>query len=417
MSELRSGRLSPGELLETCLANIELREPTVRAWVVVDASRARRRAAELAALTESERANLPLFGLPIGVKDIIDVAGFPTRAGSPLTSSEPVPHDAPLVARLRAAGAIILGKTVTTEFAYLDPPPTRNPWNLDRTPGGSSSGSAAAVAAGTCLAAIGTQTGGSVIRPAAFCGIVGFKPTYGWCGAEGVFPLAKSLDHPGIMARTVGDAALVYRAVRQDTNAEPPLPADVPHIGVVNGYFQEHASPSVRSCVGNAIEKIKQAGGDVFSIELPAAFKKVHENHLRIMSVEAGEVHRERHANHRDQMGTRIRELVERGFATSAADYAAALAHQQQFKAAMENLFAVHRCVLAMPAAPTTAPTPETTGDPRFNSPWSYAGLPAITIPCGLDDEGLPIGLQLVAAAHCERELLDAAAWCERMLG
>ena len=432
--------MSPGEVLETCLANIDLRESAVRAWVVVDREAARRRAAELAALPHAERAKLPLFGVPIGVKDIIDVAGLPTRAGSPLTSSAPVAHDAPLIARLRAAGAIILGKTVTTEFAYLDPPVTRNPWNLDRTPGGSSSGSAAAVAAGMCLAAIGTQTGGSVIRPAAFCGVVGFKPSYGWCSAEGVFPLAAWLDHLGIMARTVADAAAVYHAILGDTSiesapssgtthdstsssrpshlrgeeTESPLPA--PRIGIVGGYFHEHASPAVRECFAQAIEKAGQGGATVFPIELPPSFNTAHENHLRLMAVGAGEVHGQRYANHREQMGPRIRELVARGLATSTADYAAALEHQQEFQAAMARLFATHNCILAMPSAPTTAPTPETTGDPRFNSPWSYAGLPAITIPCGFDD-GLPIGLQVVGAGQGERELLAAAAWCERALG
>ena len=219
--KIRDKRLTPRELVDACLKRIERVEPDVRAWVSVDAEGARRRADELTELAARGEILGPLHGIPIGIKDIIDVAGWPTRAGSPLRDGHLAREDAAVVARLRNAGAIILGKTVTTEFAWIDPPPTRNPWDATRTPGGSSSGSAAAVASGMCVAAIGSQTGGSIIRPASYCGVCGLKPTFGVVSRVGVLPLSISLDHVGPIARCVDDLAVVFGVIADPDPVSP----------------------------------------------------------------------------------------------------------------------------------------------------------------------------------------------------
>src|SRR5487761_1605570 len=206
--EIHAGRLAPLTLVEQCLAAIERFEPQIHAWVLVDESAAREAARRAGDEIAAGRYRGPLHGVPLGIKDIVDVAGWPTRAGSPLRAAHRADHDAAVVARLRAAGAIFLGETVPTEFASFDPPPTRNPFNPLRTPGGSSSGSAAAVATGMCLGALGSQTGGSITRPASYCGVAGCKPTYGRVSLSGIVPLSFHLDHPGPIAKTVADLAV-----------------------------------------------------------------------------------------------------------------------------------------------------------------------------------------------------------------
>src|SRR4051812_14642939 len=209
---IRKGELTPSDLLEQCFARIDKYEERVRAWVYIDREGAREQAARLTTEVKQNYRG-PLHGIPVGIKDIIDVFDMPTACGSKLWANSYARRDATCVERLRQAGAVILGKTVTTPFAYIDPPPTRNPWNLDRTPGGSSSGSAAAVACGMCLAALGTQTGGSVTRPASYCGVYSLKPTHGRVSVDGVLPFAPSLDHVGVMANCVRDLAIVFQAI------------------------------------------------------------------------------------------------------------------------------------------------------------------------------------------------------------
>ena len=225
--QLRAARLSCQDLVETCLARIDRFEESVRAWVLVDSHGARDEARRLDAELAAGHSRGPLHGIPLGIKDIIDVAGWPTLAGSRLRLGNVAAHDAPVVARLRAAGAVILGKTVTTEFASFDPPPTRNPWNLERTPAGSSSGSAAAVSLGMCVAAMGSQTGGSITRPAGYCGVAGCKPSYGRVSLTGIVPLAFHLDHPGPLARDVTDLAIML-SVLAGYDASDPASIDRP---------------------------------------------------------------------------------------------------------------------------------------------------------------------------------------------
>src|SRR6476661_2462189 len=216
--DLREGTLRPSDLVEHCLKRIEQLESDVRAWVSVDVTGARREAKRLDALQDDGEWLSPLHGIPIGIKDIIDVAGWPTKCSSPLREHHIAERDAAVVAFLKKSGAILLGKTVTTEWACFDPPPTRNPWNLERTPGGSSSGSAAAVATDMCMAALGTQTGGSIIRPAAFCGVTGLKPGFGELPLEGIAPLTLHIDHVGPIARRVSDLYVVWQALAADAH-------------------------------------------------------------------------------------------------------------------------------------------------------------------------------------------------------
>lgn len=414
---IRAGRLTPSDLIDHCLARIHQFEDRIRAWVLVDEDGARREAERLTNLARQGEIVGPLHGIPIGIKDIIDVAGMPTRCGSPLReNAPPAEKDAAVVANLRAAGGIILGKTVTTEWACFDPPPTRNPWNLNHTPGGSSSGSAAAVAMEMCMAALGTQTGGSIIRPAAYCGVCGLKPTFGKLDMRGIQPVSVHLDHVGPLARSVADLLVVYNALCGEDEIAPNIRVEQCGIGLCDEFFLAEASDEVRTAIGDVWRKMSRDVKNTSSPALPKSFAHVHEHHWRIMAVEAADVHREAFAKSPDNFGPKVASLIEEGLATSAGDYAAALEHQQQFQHDVSQSFSSPTC-WAIPSTPTTAPGLETTGDARFNSPWSYAGLPAITLPCGLDAGGLPVGLQLVGALNDEEGLFTAAAQCEKVAG
>lgn len=419
-ADLRAGRVRCVDLVEHCLTAIDAREPEIRAWVRVDADGAREQARERDRELADGRDRGPLHGIPIGIKDIVDVQGLPTAAGFAPWADQVAEEDAPLVAGLREAGAVILGKTVTTTFAWIDPPVTRNPWNPGRTPGGSSSGSAAAVAAGMCLGAVGTQTGGSIVRPAAFCGVAGLKPTYGLVSAEGIVPFAPSLDHPGPIARTVGDLAVLLDAMAGigpacedavDARTGPPT------LGRLTGPFLDRARPEALAALDRALAVLEAAGARVVEVRLPEAFEEVLRYHRLVMAAEAAVSHAEWFEPHRDDYPERIRALVEEGLAVLAADYIRACDHLDAVRERTELLLgrdpfgAVD--ALAMPPAIGPAPDPSTTGDPAFNSPWSFAGLPTATFPVGLDPDGLPLGLQLIGPAEGDSALLGVAAWAE----
>ena len=424
------------ELVEECLDRIRRYDDRVRAWVLVDEEGARRAAAAAdEAITRGESISL-LHGIPLGIKDIIDVAGWPTRAGSRLRENHRASNDAPLVASLRRAGAILLGKTVTVEFACFDPPPTRNPWDpaLQHTPGGSSSGSAAAVAMGMCLGALGTQTGGSLVRPSTYCGIATCKPTFGRLPTDGVVPVSYHLDHPGPMARTVEDLKILLDHLPwSDQGLSRVLPgglaplagqedaairslADQPTLGLVETMFLDEAQQSVRQATEVALDALRRGGARFERVTLPEGFREILPLHRRIMAVEAAAYHRHNFAAHRDLYGPMIAVLLDEGLATSAVDYAAALAHQREFQRRIGPLFDGFDA-LVMPSTDTTAPaTLATTGNNRNQAPWSYLGVPVISIPCGLADDGMPVGLQLVQRHNRELELFRVAQWCEERL-
>ncbi len=417
--KLHSRKITAIQLVEDCLARIRRFEDRVHAWVLVDEPGARAAAEEMDREAAEGDFRGPLHGIPLAIKDIVDVAGWPTLAGSSIRKGHRAEADAEIVERLRMAGAIILGKTVTTEFASFDPPPTRNPWNLQRTPGGSSSGSVAAVALGMCLGAIGSQTGGSITRPASFCGVAGCKPTYGRVSLEGIVPLAHSMDHPGPIARKVADLGLLLDVIgRQDpsdTTLEMSACAEPPRLGLLQGFFEDQASPEVRDSMKSAVEALCAQGAQVQPASLESDIAEVHQRHRRVMAVEVAEYHRPWFPARRAEYGRWIAALLDEGWNTTAIDYAEALRRQTEFQ--IEVLVALADAdALILPATVTPAPGLETTGDPRFNSLWSYCGLPTVCIPCSLSPDGLPLGLQLVGWPFSEGSLLAVAAWCEEQL-
>jgi aspartyl-tRNA(Asn)/glutamyl-tRNA(Gln) amidotransferase subunit A len=415
--QIRAGKLTPLELLDGCLTQVHKHDDAVHAWVLVDEAGARQTASEQTREAALARWRGPLHGIPVGIKDIIDVRGLPTRAGSPLCGDQPAAVDAPLVAALRRAGGIILGKTVTVEFACFDPSPTRNPWNLAHTPGGSSSGSAAALAMGMCLGALGTQTGGSLVRPSTYCGVATCKPTFAKLSTEGIVPVSTTLDHAGPMARKVGDLALLLDCLLGVASPRPLKPFGPPRLGVLEKTVLEEADETVRQATQSALEKLAKAGAEIQPLAVPQMFGDVMKMHRRIMAVEAAAYHRERFAAHRDQYGPMIASLLDEGLGIAAVDYVAAKAWHGEFRrraaALLDGVDA-----LIMPSTHTTAPaTLATTGTPHFQAPWSLARLPVVSIPCGVAADGMPAAVQLIGRMDDEARLLRIAAWCERALG
>src|SRR5437879_3123433 len=334
-------------------------------------------------------------------------------AGAGPFAHETPSEDAPAVGRLRAAGAVILGKTATTEFAYMDPAETRNPWNREHTPGGSSSGSAAAVAAGMIPLALGTQTVGSVLRPAAYCGVVGIKPTHGLVPTAGVIPLAWSLDHVGVFTREVADAAAAFAVLaRRSVAAEPCGP---PRLALAPELLRR-ASREVAAHVQATANAFARAGATITEVKLPGSFDGIHAVGQTVLGSEAAAPHEPRFAKHADQYAPEIRRLVEAGLAISAVTYLGANRARLAFREEVLELLAAHDGLLS-PTAP--APAPEglaSTGDASLCAPWSFAGVPAISLPSGLAPSGLPLAIQLGRAAGASARLPSAAAWCERQL-
>src|SRR6058998_534860 len=312
---IRAGTVSPVELVDACLARIRALDGDLRAWSHVAGNEALATARERLAEARAGTLRGPLHGVPVGVKDIFDVAGMPTTGGAkPFAHTRPG-ADAAAVARLRAAGAIILGKTVTTEFAYRDPAPTRNPWNHGHTPGGSSAGSAAAVAARMVPLALGSQTVGSVLRPAAYCGVVGFKGTHGLVPVQGVIPLAWSLDHVGVLARSVTDAALAM-SVLAGRSVEP-LPVSTPRLALAPALLRR-ATPELAAHIESVADALSRAGATVSKIELPSSFRDLSAAGLRVLEAEAAAYHEPRFVKHADEYSPEMRSLVEAGLGLSA---------------------------------------------------------------------------------------------------
>jgi len=426
---LRSGRLTPRQLLEACFEQIERHESRVRAWVFVDRELAIQQAEAATAELRQGHWRGPLHGIPLGIKDIFDVFDWPTAAGSPLWSRSIARRDAIVVERLRQAGAVLMGKTVTTQYASFDPSPTRNPWNSARTPGGSSSGSAAALACGMCLGALGSQTGGSITRPASYCGVAGCKPTYGRVSAAGVVPLAFSMDHPGPMAGCVHDLATMLQVIggpdprdttcttlpMPDLLARLDLPRQPPRLGRLRGLFQDLAQPAVQSMMDAVSSRLAEQRAVMQEVTLPAGFAQVLDCHRKVMAVEAASFHGPRLKRHPEDYQPKIRTLLEEGLACPAPEYTRCKEHQAQLRAAMETCFGDLDALLT-PATTGPAPDLSTTGDPAFNSPWSYTGLPTVCLPTARSPDGLPLAIQLVGRPWDEGRLLATAAWCERVL-
>ncbi|HEX6214758.1 MAG TPA: amidase [Vicinamibacterales bacterium] len=427
-ADVREGRISSVELVTDCLKRIDEVDAEVQAWAFLDRDHALRQAQVLDLHRQNGGALGALHGVPIGIKDIFDTGDMPTELGSPLWSGRTPRRDAAAVARLREAGAVIMGKTVTTEYAYFHPGKTRNPHDPGRTPGGSSSGSAAAVAAAMVPGAIGSQTNGSVIRPAAFCGVVGFKPTHGLIPRSGALMLSRTLDHVGVFARAVEDVALLaetlagYDADDPDTRpvarppfaavagSEPPLP---PRFAFVRSPAWKHAEP----VLGDAFAELVDALGEQAStVEPGASFDQAIDLHRTVMEVEmAHNLHRD-YEQGRDQLSAPLRQIIERGREWKAVDYMRAVAAIEPMNNALVGVFDEYDAILT-PAAPGEAPRGlESTGNPVFCTIWTYLGMPAVTLPLLRSEAGLPIGVQLVGRRGNDARLLRSAHWLVKTL-
>ena len=411
---IRRGEIASADLTAACLARIDKLEPAVLAWAHLDRDGALAAARERDGEARAGRVRGPLHGVPVGIKDIFDVAGMPTTAGAKAFAHTRPTRDSGAVARLRAAGAVIIGKTHTTQFAFRDPSPARNPWDTACTPGGSSSGSAVAVAARMVPCATGSQTVGSILRPAAFCGVVGLKGPHGLVPVDGAVPLAWSLDHIGPFARSVDDAALVL-SVMAGVKLEPTT-VDAPRLAVGRQLF-ERADPDLRHHLEGVVERLAQAGARVTELTLPPQFGGIHAAGTVVLEVEAATYHQPAFAQHASDYGPGMREMLQIGLTRPATEYVTANRARIAFRDAMIPLLEAHDALLS-PTAPGPAPAGlGWTGDASLCAPWSSAGVPSISLPTGLNPSGLPLALQLIQAPRGLERLLGVAAWCESVLG
>ena len=420
---VRDGAVSSEQLVEACLARVREAEPKVQAWAFIDPEHALAQARAADDRRKQGAPLGPLHGVPVGVKDIFDTGDMPTGDGTVLHAGRTPAHDATAVTRLRAAGAVIMGKTVTTELAYFSPGKTRNPHNPEHTPGGSSSGSAAAVACSMVPLAIGSQTNGSVIRPAAFCGVYGFKPSHGLISRHGVLKLSRTLDHVGVFARTVEDVAIACEALAgwdehdPDTRLgaripfadiaaeEPPMP---PRLAFVKTPMWDKAEEETREAFR---ELVAHLGESVAEFPLPENARVALDWHRTIMEAEMAANLAAEYERGREQLSEPLRALLERGRACSAFDYQAALARASQVAEGLGPLFERYDAIIT-PSAPGTAPRGlQSTGNPVFCTLWTLAGMPALNLPLMEGGGGLPLGVQLVGQRGDDARLLRTARW------
>jgi aspartyl-tRNA(Asn)/glutamyl-tRNA(Gln) amidotransferase subunit A len=413
-SAIRAGRLSAVEYAQALLSRIDAIEPRVHAWFTVDRHGVLSEARKCDDEARDGRFRGSLHGVPIGIKDLFFTKGLATTMGSPVFANFVPQHDARAVARLKQAGAIILGKCVTTMFANLDPSPTKNPWNPAHTPGGSSSGSAAAVAARMCPGAVGSQTLGSVGRPAAFNGVTSLVPTQQRISLENAFPLAWSLDHVGLFGRSVADLELMLDAMAE-TSIEKPAVRRPVRLGVVREFFYDKASSEARSVNDSVVGKLENAGFHIEEVRLPEIFSAAQAALRVIVRSEAASNHEELFREHRDTYGRKIRALVETGMLLDAASYVRARRIRKKYQREMARILERFDAIVT-PAAVGTAPDLSSTGDPVMNSPWTLADVPIVTLPCAIGANGLPLAVQLSAAPLQEGLLLGVAKVVEGVI-
>ncbi|MCB4820992.1 amidase [Roseicella aerolata] len=409
---LRDGSLTAAALTEALLDRIAAREPSIRAFAWLDPALARRRAAALDAARAAGRPSGPLHGLALGVKDVLDTADQPSQYGSPIWAGHRPRADSACVALGRRAGAIVLGKTVTTEFATRHPGPTANPANPAHTPGGSSSGSAAGAAAGFFHAGFGTQTAGSIIRPAAFCGAVGFKPSFGTLHRAGMKVMSESLDTIGVITRTVGDAALVMAGLTGGNFGTPEAKAPrAPKLGLCWGPTADQAGPETHAMIERVAAAAAKAGASVEAVTLPPAVIAGLAAHPVVMNGESAEALTWELDHAMALLSPVLRENMAKGRAHGAAGVAAGRAAFAAARAAFAEVIAGYDAILT-PSAPGEAPEGlGWTGDPAFNSLWTLLHVPCVTVPVGPGPKGLPLGVQIVGAFGEDAKALAWAEW------
>jgi Asp-tRNA(Asn)/Glu-tRNA(Gln) amidotransferase A subunit family amidase len=410
---IRHRELSSAELIEACLHRYGATEARLHAFAWLDPERARRLARE----RDAEAPRGSLHGVPVGVKDIFDTAGIPTENGSPLFRGRVPQHSSDVVRALEAAGAIVIGKTVTAELAFLTPGPTRNPYDLRRTPGGSSMGSAAAVAAGVLPGAIGSQTNGSTIRPAAFSGVVGFKPSGGRLSTAGALEFSKTLDQVGTFAGDVASVARLTAATSGDAledwwsgAAERP-----PRLAAVRTADWDAADDAMQTRFQADVDELASEGGPIEWPALPDGLDDAPALIQTVMAYESARTLGPLAESRPQDVSEQARAFVARGREIPTDEYERAIRERLRLIAAFNEWAAPYDAILAVPTV-GEAPTAETTGDPRFCSRWTFVGAPALVIPTGLGPSGLPLGLQLLGARGSDRRLLAAAAWAATLL-
>lgn len=420
---VRTGRISISAAIQQSFEHAHATQPLLKAFSHLPAT---------LQVADSD-PGAPLAGIAVAMKDLVDTADMPTTYGSPIYQGYIPRRDAWIVERLRGLGAHVLGKTVTTEFAWRHPGATVNPWNPKHTPGGSSSGSAAAVAAGIAPLGIGTQTLGSVIRPAAYCGVVGYKPSFGAIPRTGICALAASLDHVGLFTRNVSDTIYVLSLLTgqddNDRHGQPLQPFEAgnvayersraPRIGMLQHGLLGEIAISQASLMQDVAQRFRAAGADVIEVALPPEFAEAGEVTLALAAAEAARHHKERMEQFAALLSQPMKALIEQGNATSPAAYMALKSRQLGYRRSFAQWQTENRIdVLLMPPATGEAPEGlEYTGDPRFCSPITLLGIPAITLPAGFGPAGLPLGVQLAGCAGQDVALLRAALWCEDVIG
>jgi len=406
---IEAGELTPRAVVDVCAEAIAAHEKEVQAFVALDLVAARRSA------DNPKLAALPLFGLPVGVKDIFDTFDLPTEYGSPIYAGFQPRADAAAVALTRRAGGVVLGKTATTEFATMVPAATRNPHNLDHTPGGSSSGSCAAVAASMLPIAFGSQTAGSVIRPASFCGVAGFKPSYRLIPTAGVKDVAPHLDTAGVFAAGVADVAFMTAAILDRDLRVDRSPPAAPRIALTRTHLWSKASTAMQRAVERAARAAEKAGAKVVDLTLPAILEEAYAAQFVIQDHETFRSRSYEYDAHRDKLGKELRESLDAAAAITADAYDAARRTAKRARQALADLMAEHDVILTA-SAPGAAPKGlGSTGNPMFNRLWTLMGTPCVNVP-GLSEDGLPLGIQIVGRFGRDRAALEAAAFVERAI-
>jgi len=420
------------EIMESLLERSNKLEKHLNVWAHFDPENAMKNAIDFhnSIKYRNDKTKL-LSGIPVGIKDIFHTSGMKTEAGSPIFKDFVPKKDAHSVKLIREQGGIIMGKTITTEHAFGDPPITKNPWNPEHTPGGSSSGSAVGVASKIFPFALGSQTSGSVIRPAAFNGIIGLKPTFGLISRSGVFPNAKSLDTVGIFTRTIPDAALVLNSIAgHDPSDEISVnkshpnylktlyqKSSPPTIGIVNDFFLNECDSEIREHNERIINDLTSAGATLKDFSMPISVPKLLDAHSKIMAFEAAEVHRSNFRLRPMDFSKDVSQVIQQGLVLDIEEYNEAKGIQSKFKQSLKNLFNEIDVVLSPPASSAAPKDLSSTGDKRFQAPWTLSGLPALTFPIATSKSGLPIGTQLIAPNLAETDLLQASLWCYETIG
>ena len=419
VNSLSTGELALLDYIDQLEEHFSNREPNVLAFVDEEADRFQRLRQDAKILLDrypDPEKRPSLFGVPIGVKDIFQVDGFTTQAGSKLPPAILQGEEAPSVTALREAGALIMGKTVTTEFAYFGPGPTKNPYSPEHTPGGSSSGSAAAVGADLLPFAFGTQTIGSINRPAAFCGVVGYKPSYNRISKKNVLPLSDSLDHIGGFTVDVASMELVAGLLCK--HWQWVVAERKPVLGIPEGPFLDRASDEGRKHFRKTARQLHDAGFAVKSVHMMPDFDKIYERHNLIVAAEAARFHKEWYAEYQALYHPKTAELIERGLKVTDKKLEKAIAGREKLRKKISKTMEQNSIDLWLsPPAPGAAPKGlDSTGDPVMNLPWTHSGLPTLTLPTGQNEAGLPLGLQLTGRWYGDEAMLSFALQLEDVL-